>query len=84
MLLYMLITLETRSNMKFALKELGIINCFLEIRVEHTSESIHISCIKYTPNLMYKTKMQHVKPFSTTMINGLKLFGFGSDRVEDN
>ncbi|XP_062074692.1 uncharacterized mitochondrial protein AtMg00810-like [Humulus lupulus] len=66
----------------FALKDLGELNYFLGIQVEHTSNGLHLCQKKYITDVLTKAKLQYANSLGTPMTGGEKLSSFGSDPIQ--
>ncbi|XP_062088456.1 uncharacterized mitochondrial protein AtMg00810-like [Humulus lupulus] len=76
-------TLISQLDTSFALKDLGNINYFLGIQVEHTDTGLHLCQKKYITDLLCRAKMQFANCLNTLTTSGEKLYGFGSDPVAE-
>ena len=64
------------------LKDIGELNYFLGIQVEHTIDGgLHLNQSKYITDLICRAKMQNAKRLPTPMFGGKKLSKIGSDLV---
>ncbi|KAL5772667.1 hypothetical protein ACOSQ2_012591 [Xanthoceras sorbifolium] len=55
-------------NQKFALKDLGVLNYFLGIEVQHMAGGIHLSQHKYILDLLKRAGMLTAKPFPSPIV----------------
>ncbi|KAK2367079.1 hypothetical protein QL285_080397 [Trifolium repens] len=77
-------TLVNKLDPVFSLKELGDLDYFLGIEVQHLSDnSLLLSQGKYIRDLLTKTNMLECKPIATPMMSSCKLSKTGSDSVTD-
>ncbi|XP_062119585.1 uncharacterized mitochondrial protein AtMg00810-like [Humulus lupulus] len=76
-------TLVSQLDRLFALKDLGHINYFLGIQVEHTDSGLHLCQKKYITDLLWRAKMQFANSLTNPMTSGEKLSAFGSDLVTE-
>ena len=70
-------------NKDFSLKDLGRLNYFLGVEVNHTKTGLHLSQSKYINELLHKVNMVEAKGLPTPMVNGLHLSAYNGDTVED-
>lgn len=54
-------------DQQFSIKDLGPFYCFLGTEVQYTDHGLHLSQVKYIPDLLIKTEMLEYKPFQTRM-----------------
>ncbi|XP_062104373.1 uncharacterized mitochondrial protein AtMg00810-like [Humulus lupulus] len=72
-----------KLNAVFALKDLGEVDYFLGIQVQHTTNGMHLGQRKYIIDLLAHADMQHVNPLPTPMAEGEKITTFGSDPLPE-
>jgi hypothetical protein len=60
-------------NDDFALKDLGSLHYFLEIKVRRTSDGIHLSEAKYTADILHRASMTSCKGVTTSLLSNSKM-----------
>lgn len=75
--------LVAQLHKEFALKDLGDIDYFLGIQVQHTAKGLHLSQGRYITDLLQKAKIWNCKGCSTPMNSGLKMSAHGDESVEN-
>lgn len=78
------LSLISKLNSTFALKDLGEVNYFLAIQVISTAIHFHLNQTKYIIDFLCKAKMQYSKELHAPMTSGEKLSGYDSDTVVDS
>jgi len=77
-----LISLVSKLNSVFSLKDLADLDYFLGIEVQRQNDgSLILTQSKYIRDLLAKTKMDESNPISSPMIGGYKLTMFGSKKI---
>lgn len=76
-------TLITQLNKSFALKNLGELDYFLGIQVQHVVDGLHLSQTKYIQDLLVGAKMQNANGYGTPMISGQQLTASRSGTMKD-
>ena len=74
--------LKTSLNHKLSLKDLGVVDYFLGIQVQHAKWGLYLSKTKYIIVLLCQVKMQYAKVFNAPMKSGLQLTTYGSGTIE--
>ncbi|XP_029127967.1 uncharacterized protein LOC109802636 [Cajanus cajan] len=78
------VSLVTKLNYMFKLKDLGPLHYFLGIEVSNTTDGgLILSQAKYIRDLLHRAKMTDSKSQPTPMVSGLKLQANGSAAVTD-
>jgi histone deacetylase 1/2 len=73
-----------KLSIQFALKELGEVDYFLGLEVQHTpSGGLLLKQSKYIRDLLVKTNMENSKPIGSPMASNCRLSKFGSDTMKD-
>jgi histone deacetylase 1/2 len=73
-----------KLNIKFALKQLGEVDYFLGIEVNHVaSGGLFLNQSKYIKDLLCKTNMDNCKPIGSPMVSSCRLSKFGTDSLTD-
>ncbi|GAU29238.1 hypothetical protein TSUD_362280 [Trifolium subterraneum] len=73
-----------KLNVQFALKQLGEVDYFLGIQVQHNkSGGLLLHQSTYIKDLLSKTNMENCKPIGSPMVNSCRLSKFGTDAMTD-
>jgi histone deacetylase 1/2 len=66
-------TLIGQLNKQFSMKDLGPLNYFLGIELQHTTLGLHLTQTKYVHDLLKRTQMEDAKPLSSPAVSGKRL-----------
>lgn len=72
-----------RLNSVFALKDLGLLSCYLGVEVFRTATGMYLLQSKYISELLERTGISHLKPCSTPTITGKKFSAFDGELMSN-
>ncbi|KAJ3701404.1 hypothetical protein LUZ61_005109 [Rhynchospora tenuis] len=75
--------LMTLLDNTFSIKNLGTLNYFLGIEVQHQPHSLHLSQTRYLKSILQRASMTGAKPCQTPMQSGVQISKFSGTPMED-